>query len=260
MGAIDFYHQKKGDDPSKIYERLVEKARRKYGTDPYNGKINQCNGICQRKSNPLPLERAREFANDDVTNNDKYGPAFCVPFHVGTKQQVDEIDDRLGALTEEAAREQMIQRAENKVSKVKGAAMSASVQSLEQTDSGTLPELHRKRPSASDRERKEVWVVEAKTRPDTARLPNNGFGDSSPTGDHETESKARSAIKAFYRKFPDSNGRFVIRRRWTDEIEHFARAGEKPSSRPMWEGTVKVVQTNVSSGTDGYIFYGMAPY
>jgi hypothetical protein len=254
MGAVDFMHVEKGDDPSKIFERLCDDATRRYGTDPYNGKINQCCGMERRKSDPLPLSEAKEFANEDTRENRKRGPAFYIPYSQETKEEQAEFQLRLGALTAESAKKQMRKRAKNKVSKIRGADIRVDIlRDFEQDDSGTLPELDRERPAGTDRERKEVWKVQTEK---SSSWPENSIHRK----DFESESAARSAIKEYFRKYPTHDITLSIYRKWTDEIEHFSLEGEEPSSKPMWSGTVRVTQTKTNSETRGYIFYGMAPW
>lgn len=255
MGASDFFEIAEGDDPEEQFHRLSAHAEHRNGA-MYSGQINMKDSIERRKPEPLPKEEALAFARDDRLENEKWGPAFYVEYYE-TEDRVEEVEVRLGALTEEKAREKMKTRAKNQ-SSLSG-DLFADVKNLEIETSGSLPDLERHRPAASERERNETWIVQVKARPFELRdrVEGRAYFDL-PSDEYESKSEARESIKEYYRKHPTADVAFVLKREWTDEIEHFGPVVDKPSSKPMWSGTVSVVERGGKDEGDGFIFYGMA--
>lgn len=82
MGGCDFMIRGSGKDAREAYRNLVEEARYESGNGGYTGTIAEKNGFKIVSSEPLTMERARVKANAMMEDNDKWGPAFCIPIEV----------------------------------------------------------------------------------------------------------------------------------------------------------------------------------
>lgn len=254
MGASNFLNVAQGDDPKKLFRKLSRDAEHKAGSQ-YSGLINMKNGIRRRKEEVIPKSEALSFAREDTLNNDKWGPAFYVEYYDDDGEE--EITVKVRALNEEEARREAKRRAKQKTD-LEG-NLFTEVSSIEIASSGSLPSLDRSRPAATDRDREEKWIVETKKDRWSTRDTLNGLARRElPTGEHESESEAREAIKEFFRKYPAAPVHFTTKRRWVDEIEHFEVEGKEPSSKPTWRGHVRVVRRRDNPSADGFVFYGMA--
>jgi hypothetical protein len=257
MGASGFMEIEKGDDPNRLFKKLSNKQKRMNG-GMYSGQINMKSGIRRRKKSPMPLKKARDFASEDRLKNDRDDPAYYVPFY--EEEDTESVVVRVSALTEESAKEEAQSRAEGKTDIT--STVETRVKTTEIVESGSLPNLDRERPSASDRERNEEWLVETKDPRHKVRSRLGGRARRDmPSPRHDTfesESSLREAIKEFFRRHPTAEVSFEMKRRWTDEIEHFSRSGQKPSQKPTHEVTVEVIPKAENPDTEGFVFYGMA--
>ncbi len=84
MGAEYFETYVEGTDGQKAFDDAREEAMYEYGHSGYTGTIAEKTEFEVRMSKPLEIQLARFFAEKDGDNNEKWGPAFCVP--VGNKE------------------------------------------------------------------------------------------------------------------------------------------------------------------------------
>jgi hypothetical protein len=90
-GGVDFYDWGAGSDPRKIFSALQNRARAEQqqsyaeeGEDDdwdegYSGSIAEKDGYKVRSREKMSKREAVRFAEKDVDNNDKWGPAFAIP-------------------------------------------------------------------------------------------------------------------------------------------------------------------------------------
>jgi hypothetical protein len=81
MGASDFYHYSAGEHPKEAYEKARREAREENGyRGGYSGDIQTTNGwLTIRSRTPMTGSEAMAFAESDIDNMEKWGPAFAVP-------------------------------------------------------------------------------------------------------------------------------------------------------------------------------------
>jgi len=78
-GGTDFWEWGAGSDPRKIFSDLQDDAKHEYGHGGYSGSIAEKDGYKIRSREKMSTKEAEAFANEDMDNNDKWGPAFAVP-------------------------------------------------------------------------------------------------------------------------------------------------------------------------------------
>lgn len=78
-GGTDFWDWGQGSDPRKVFSELRERARHEYGHGGYSGSIAEKDGFKIRSREKMSTKEAEAFANRDIDNNDKWGPAFAIP-------------------------------------------------------------------------------------------------------------------------------------------------------------------------------------
>jgi len=89
-GGVDFYDWGAGSDPRKIFNDLQAKAKNErflYMDDDddddwdegYSGTIAEKDGFRIRSREKMSKREAVKFADKDIDNNDKWGPAFAIP-------------------------------------------------------------------------------------------------------------------------------------------------------------------------------------
>ena len=82
-GASDFYVYLQVSDAKKAFARARLEAAEADDQEQsfeggYSGTILEKDSF-KIQTSPLPLKEAMKFADSDVENNDKWGPAFCIP-------------------------------------------------------------------------------------------------------------------------------------------------------------------------------------
>tara|TARA_Y100000310_G_C20687215_1_gene819840 strand:+ start:1283 stop:3055 length:1773 start_codon:yes stop_codon:yes gene_type:complete len=78
-GGTDFWEWGRGSDPRKAFSDLQDRARYEHGHGGYSGSIAEKDGYKIRSREKMSTKEAEAFANEDIDNNDKWGPAFAVP-------------------------------------------------------------------------------------------------------------------------------------------------------------------------------------
>jgi hypothetical protein len=77
-GGTTFTNFGAGSDPKLVFQKLFDEARR-YSGEGYSGTIAEKDGFKVRKTTPMTVAEANKFIDQDMDNNEKWGPAFCVP-------------------------------------------------------------------------------------------------------------------------------------------------------------------------------------
>ncbi len=78
MGASDFMVYGVGTDAREVFNRLVEDAQYEYGHGGYTGTIAEKNGY-KIVAEPMTKEEGKKKAYEMIEDNDKWGPAYCIP-------------------------------------------------------------------------------------------------------------------------------------------------------------------------------------
>ena len=78
-GGTDFWEWGAGSDPRKIFNDLQSDAKHEYGHGGYTGSIAEKDGYKVRSREKMSKKEAEAFADKDIDNNDKWGPAFAIP-------------------------------------------------------------------------------------------------------------------------------------------------------------------------------------
>ena len=95
-GGVDFYEWGAGSDPRKIFNDLQDEAERIRKNEQflwtdddeddwddwhegYSGTIAEKDGFRIRSREKMSKREAEKFADKDIDNNDKWGPAFAIP-------------------------------------------------------------------------------------------------------------------------------------------------------------------------------------
>ena len=78
-GGTDFWDWGQGSDPRKVFSDLQARAQHEYGHGGYSGSIAEKDGYKIRSREKMNTKEAEAFANRDIDNNDKWGPAFAIP-------------------------------------------------------------------------------------------------------------------------------------------------------------------------------------
>lgn len=76
MGATSFHHMAWGSSPREAFEAAVSEAVYEYGNGGYSGTIKEKDGyqLLQVPKNKDP----QGFVNEVISENDKWGPAYCI--------------------------------------------------------------------------------------------------------------------------------------------------------------------------------------
>ena len=108
MGASSFFHEIKGPDLSKEFDRLVADAQHKYGHDGYTGTIAEKAGpgVIPVRVGRLSRVDAHREAKAREDEGDKWGPALAIAYYdsVPVGPWVTGTKFRVPAFTEAAAR------------------------------------------------------------------------------------------------------------------------------------------------------------
>jgi hypothetical protein len=82
MGACDFMFSRKGTDVNKLFNEAREQAQYEHGHGGYSGTVAEKDSVEVRRANQpvLPKKDAMVLAGADIEENDKWGPAFAMPF------------------------------------------------------------------------------------------------------------------------------------------------------------------------------------
>lgn len=78
-GGSDFYNYIPIPDVARAFREAVDNARHERGHDSYSGTIKEKDGYKVRSQEPMTRAKANDFADRDMENNQKWGPAFAVP-------------------------------------------------------------------------------------------------------------------------------------------------------------------------------------
>jgi hypothetical protein len=87
MGGQDFMFSVSGSDLKKVHAESVARAQYEYGHRGYTGTIAEKPEVELRANGKLfaGIFEAERFAEDDIEENDKWGPAFAVAFGANGK-------------------------------------------------------------------------------------------------------------------------------------------------------------------------------
>jgi hypothetical protein len=80
MGACNFQASGYGSKPEPIFEQLREKALCDYGHRGYTGTIAEKYSFSIRRSEPMTQAEAQAFIREDQEHNEKWGPAYAIPW------------------------------------------------------------------------------------------------------------------------------------------------------------------------------------
>lgn len=78
-GASDFTVFAPGSDAGRAFRDAVDEARYESGHGGYSGTISEKHDYKIRSNTPMSKKDAYAFADKDIDQNDKWGPAFAVP-------------------------------------------------------------------------------------------------------------------------------------------------------------------------------------
>ena len=78
-GGCDFSDFAIGKSAEEAFRNAVAESRYEKGHGSYSGTIGEKSGFTTRSREPMTLAQAHAFADKDINNNDKWGPAFAVP-------------------------------------------------------------------------------------------------------------------------------------------------------------------------------------
>jgi hypothetical protein len=90
-GAEEFYNLVWIADVKQAFNNVVSGAKHSYGHEGYTGTIAEKGNYKVRSNNPMSPREAEEFADKDLRNTDKWGPAFAVPVSRGSDKGVEKI-------------------------------------------------------------------------------------------------------------------------------------------------------------------------
>lgn len=105
-GGSDFVDFGTGTDPKKAFARLVEDDLAENGhREGYSGTIGAKAGYgFVLRGQPMSRHEAEQFANRDLDNNRKFGPAFAVPVLGDKPETTKKMKVEVRADSEEEAR------------------------------------------------------------------------------------------------------------------------------------------------------------
>lgn len=85
-GGEDFFVFEDGADARRAFDAAQQQAQYESGHGGYSGTIAEKGGYEIRSKEPMSMRDARAFANRDIDNNDKWGPAFAIPIADAVKE------------------------------------------------------------------------------------------------------------------------------------------------------------------------------
>lgn len=213
----------------KAFEEAVEEARYEYGNRGYTGTISEKDGYKIRSRTPMNEQAAREFIKKDGDKNDKWGPAFAIPYTeskpVGGVKEVTikvKARDKWAAINEadRVLRERLKLKDDESVS-------VQTVGAIEVAKGGLAPLLKRTQPQTT------VWRMGHMTL-------------ESPTKKGIIQMAKDQAAKV--------NGTTIlIQKVVTTDVLEFG----PPTKLPTWEVVLKYTKSRTGKQV-GWVFYGWA--
>jgi hypothetical protein len=83
-GGQEFYTYGPGANADAAFRSAVQSARHESGHGGGSGTIAE-KGSFKLRADPMTRDEAEDFANQDINNNDKWGPAFAIPIVADAK-------------------------------------------------------------------------------------------------------------------------------------------------------------------------------
>lgn len=252
MGANSFVNQVAIPDVREAFRRAVEGARWESGNGGYSGTIAEKGSYRILSREPLSGGELREFIDRRIDDNDKWGPAFAVPFSRVTEGKATTKTVTVRAKNEREARS----LAAAKVRKRRKGSVAVRIKSVKCSGSPHSNKVRRKKHGGRAKV-KWAWNVGAVERND---LYDTALDAAKAAEAHltrmvaESESRGESSIFGGqdFTVFPvavleGGKGRAA----YTVSIE-------RNNKTVSWEVSVTVTPTKVEPGVAGWVFFGFA--
>jgi hypothetical protein len=235
-GGSDFTVFVKGHDAQRAFKQAVDDARHERGHGGYSGSIAEKGSFKLRSSKPMSMSEAQHFVDQDIEDNDKWGPAFAVPISETKVKKEGELTLKVKARSRQTATEEAIKTLNAKTKP--GVVVEITVQKITELKGGGAPKVEKAKGT-------QMYVA-------ISRGPQDRL-----EGRYPNRAAAMDAIKGILisTQAPVSKGAsFSV---WkVQELEKIVVA-EESSRQPVWEVVAKVREVE-KGPVIGYLFYGIA--
>lgn len=236
-GADTFTEFVRNPDPKAAFQEAVDDARYESGHGGYSGTIAEKSHYIVRTREPLTMEQARKYIDNDIHQNDKWGPAFAIPVVETSRGGEKALKIRVEAMNKMDAYKAALKKIEAEHPKaVADVNYNTGVVEVKGTTGLTLTP-----------EKVSESFFEIKTPGIAYRL----FKDS-----YASRAEAISAIKDLAKTSRDLRAGqvFIVQGvKQTDKITVGA-----PKNMPVWEVSGKLIEQQATGKIVGWLFYGLA--
>lgn len=234
-GASEFSEVVWIADVKQAFNHAVSEARHGYGNEGYTGTIAEKGNYRVRANNPMSPREAGSFADKDIENTDKWGPAFAVPVSRGSDKGVEKVVKvKVKAKDIQAARMQADSDVRAKFAKPGLNVETTLVKHPTQLTQNSKPEIKLEKLAPKDTFRYSAW----------------------PRDEIATKEKALElAMKDMERGDPVPGHSGIIYK--ITPILKVTKVGDGKKVA-TWEVEMKVKISKASGKIDGWLFYGMA--
>jgi hypothetical protein len=140
-GGSSFENYVPKTDPKAAFSEAVQDAQHESGHGGYSGTIAEKSGFTIRRHQPMTREQAREFINDDIEKNDKWGPAYAVPIAEAEKAKEKKFKVKVPARDQHATYEPAEKAVKEKFPPEPGEHVVIKIEKSTLVKEGKLPEL-----------------------------------------------------------------------------------------------------------------------